>query len=134
MSSMNRINHFEIHATNPQELMTFYSQLFGWKFEKYPLPGMEYWGVVTGEKPEEGAINGGLLQRQTPKPDDNCAVVAYVCTATVENLDAMMDKAVKLGGSIALPKQAIPGMAWLGYCKDTDGNIFGMIQNDKNAK
>jgi predicted enzyme related to lactoylglutathione lyase len=27
----------------------------------------------------------------------------------------------------------IPGMGWLAYCKDTEGNIFGMMQNDPNA-
>lgn len=130
----NRVNHFEIHATDPDKVIKFYSEMFGWKIEKYPLPDMEYWGVVTGETPEAGAINGGLLRRRTPMPDDQYAVAAFVCTMTVENLDAMMEKAVKLGGKIALPKQAIPGMAWLGYCKDNDGNIFGMIQNDPTAK
>jgi predicted enzyme related to lactoylglutathione lyase len=28
----------------------------------------------------------------------------------------------------------IPGMGWLAYCKDTEGNIFGMMQGDPNAK
>jgi predicted enzyme related to lactoylglutathione lyase len=28
---------------------------------------------------------------------------------------------------------AIPGVGWLAYCKDTEGNIFGMMQSDKNA-
>lgn len=134
MASFNRINHFEIHATTPANVIAFYTKLFGWKFEKYPLPTMEYWGIVTGDKPEEGAINGGLIQRMGEAAKDGAAVNAYVCTVTVEHLDEMMDKAEKLGGSVALPKMPIPGMAWLGYCKDNDGNIFGMIENDKNAK
>jgi predicted enzyme related to lactoylglutathione lyase len=28
----------------------------------------------------------------------------------------------------------IPGVAWLAYGKDTEGNIFGMIQNDPAAR
>ncbi len=134
MASFNRVNHFEIHATTPEKVIKFYADMFGWKFEKYPLPGMDYWGVITGAKGEEGAINGGLIQRMGQPAEEGSAVNAFVCTITVENLDLMMQKVVKLGGMVALPKAAIPGMAWLGYCKDNDGNIFGMIQNDTNAK
>ena len=27
----------------------------------------------------------------------------------------------------------IPGVGWLAYAKDTEGNIFGMMQNDPSA-
>jgi len=27
----------------------------------------------------------------------------------------------------------IKSVGWLAYCKDTEGNIFGMMQEDKNA-
>jgi predicted enzyme related to lactoylglutathione lyase len=35
---------------------------------------------------------------------------------------------------MALPKMPIPGMGWLAYCKDSEGNIFGMMQADPSAK
>jgi len=38
------------------------------------------------------------------------------------------------GGSIALPKMPIPAMGWLAYGKDTEGNIFGVMQDDPTAK
>ncbi len=134
MASFNRVNHFEIHATDPAKTIKFYGDVFGWKFEKYPLPNMEYWGVLTGDKPEEGAINGGLLKRPCKAAPQGTDVTAFVCTMTVEHLDEMVKKIEKAGGKIALPKMAIAGMAWLIYCLDNDGNIFGMIENDKNAK
>jgi len=43
-------------------------------------------------------------------------------------------KAVELGGTIALPKMPIPTMGWLAYGKDTEGNLFGMMAMDPNAK
>ena len=30
------------------------------------------------------------------------------------------------GGQVALPKMALPGMAWQGYYLDTEGNTFGI--------
>jgi hypothetical protein len=65
---------------------------------------------------------------------DGQAVIAYVCTMPVEDLDAHVQKVLSLGGTIALPKMPITGMGWLAYCKDTEGNIFGMMQMDPNAR
>jgi predicted enzyme related to lactoylglutathione lyase len=27
----------------------------------------------------------------------------------------------------------IPGVGWLAYCKDTEGNVFGIMQDDPQA-
>jgi len=126
---MPRVVHFEIHAADPNRAVKFYESLFGWTFQKWEGP-MEYWLVTTGPNDQPG-INGGLVQRQGEI--DGQAVIAYVCTVDVENLDASVQAAVDNGGQIALPKMPIPGMGWLAYCKDTEGNIFGMMQGDPNA-
>jgi predicted enzyme related to lactoylglutathione lyase len=52
----------------------------------------------------------------------------------VENLDRTIETVLSNGGSMALPKMPVPGVGWLAYCKDTEGHIFGMIQNDPSAK
>lgn len=127
---MPRVVHFEIHAADPDRAVNFYKNLFGWEFQKWEGP-MEYWLVITGPNDQPG-INGGLVRRQGEI--DGQAVIAYVCTVDVENLDASVEKAVNNGGQIALPKMPIPGMGWLAYCKDTEGNIFGMMQGDPNAQ
>ncbi len=64
---------------------------------------------------------------------DGQAVIAFVCTVDVPAIDEYLKKATAGGATIALPKMAIPGVGWLAYCKDTEGNIFGMMQSDKNA-
>ena len=126
---MPRVVHFEIHAADTERAVNFYTTLFGWIFQKWEGP-MEYWLVTTGPDDQPG-INGGLVRRQGEI--DGQAVIAYVCTVDVENLDASVQTALDNGGQIALPKMPIPGMGWLAYCKDTEGNIFGMMQNDPNA-
>jgi predicted enzyme related to lactoylglutathione lyase len=126
---MPRVVHFEIHAADTERAVNFYTTLFGWSFQKWEGP-MEYWLVTTGPDDQPG-INGGLVRRQGEI--DGQAVIAYVCTVDVENLDSSVQTALDNGGQIALPKMPIPGMGWLAYCKDTEGNIFGMMQNDPNA-
>ena len=127
---MSRVIHFEIHAGDPDRAAKFYESLFGWTFQKWEGP-MDYWLVTTGPDSQPG-INGGLLRRQGEI--DGQAVIAYVCTVDVENIDAAITKAQSLGSQVVVPKMPIPGMGWLVYCKDTEGNIFGMMQADAVAR
>ena len=62
------------------------------------------------------------------------AYIHFTTDTKPANLDVYVDKALKNGGTIALPKMPIPTVGWLAYCKDTEGNIFGMMQMDPNAK
>ncbi len=129
---MARPMHFEIQASNPQALMDFYSGLFGWSFNKWE--GGDYWLIQTGSDNEPG-INGGLLPRTGPPPENMAAVNAFCVTVDVADLDALLAK-VAAGGSgalVAVPKTAVPGIGWLAYVKDPDGNIFGMMQADMKA-
>jgi len=126
---MPRVVHFEIHAADPERAVKFYEKVFGWTFQKWEGP-MEYWLVTTGPDDQPG-INGGLLKRQGEI--DGQAVIAYVCTVDVADLDGSMATVEANGGTVAVPKMPIPGMGWLAYYKDTEGNIFGMMQNDPSA-
>jgi predicted enzyme related to lactoylglutathione lyase len=128
---MARVIHFEIHADEPDRAIRFYSQLFDWTFQKWDGP-MPYWLVTTGADGEPG-INGGLLRRMGPGPMDGQAVNAFVCTVEVKNLDAALGTVGTLGGPVVVPKMAVPGVGWLAYAKDLEGNIFGMMQRDPAA-
>lgn len=127
---MGRVTHFEIHADDPDRAVAFYSALLGWQFQKWGGP-MEYWLVTTGPDGTPG-INGGLMKRQHPL-SGNDGVIAYVCTAMVSDLDGLIVRGRELGGAVALPKMPIPGMGWLAYLKDTEGNVFGLMQADPTA-
>ena len=127
---MARVVHFEIHATNPEQLISFYTDLFGWSFTKWEGP-MPYWLIVTGPDGEPG-INGGLVPRQGAGQGE--IVNAFVCTVDVTDVDETLRRGVELGGVVAVPKMPIPGMGWLGYLKDPDGNIFGAMAGDPTAK
>ena len=126
---MARVVHFEIHAADPDRAVNFYKKLFDWQFQKWEGP-MDYWLITTGPNEQPG-INGGLVRRQGEI--DGQAVIAYVCTVDVADVDASTNTATSNGAQVVLPKMAIPGVGWLVYCKDTEGNIFGMMQGDPNA-
>jgi predicted enzyme related to lactoylglutathione lyase len=85
---------------------------------------MEYWLVSTGK--EGPGIDGGLLKRPGPE-------ALTVNTLQVESVDAAAESVIANGGTVVVPKMAIPGIGWLVYCKDTEGIIFGMMHPDASA-
>ncbi|MFH0853408.1 MAG: VOC family protein [bacterium] len=128
---MARVIHFEIHADDPDRAADFYSQVFDWEITKWEGT-KDYLLVKTGEDNEPG-INGAIFKRQGARSQDD-AVIAYVCTIDISNLDGYIKRVKEHGGSLSLPKMAVPGVGWVAYCKDTEGNIFGMMQVDSEAQ
>lgn len=128
---MPRPMHFEIHAAEPERVQAFYRALFGWQFQAWAGPA-EYWVITTGSATEPG-INGGLVRRRGPRPAEGQAVNAFVCTVGVADVDATLAAVPAAGGTLALPKMAVPGVGWLAYVKDPDGNLCGVMQSNPAA-
>ncbi len=130
---MARPVHFEIQADDVERAKAFYATAFGWAFEDYSqVVGTPYFGVLTGPEGEPG-INGGLLRRPAPAPGAAQGTNAFVVTMQVDDYDATERKILEAGGQTALPKYALPGMAWQGYYLDTEGNTIGIHQPDEQA-
>ena len=125
---MTRPVHFEIHASDPVSLVKFYTDVFGWKFSH--MPQFSYWLIDTGSG---DGINGGMVQRRGPAPAPDAPVSAYVCSLGIDSVDTYLDRAVKAGAVVALPKMTIPGVGYQAYVKDPDGNLVGLHQPDRSA-
>lgn len=122
---MARVIHFEVPAENPERGAEFYKKVFGWQFQKWPGP-QDYWLISTGAKEQPG-IDGGMMRRQHPAQ-------GTVNTVDVASLDSTVTTVEKSGGKVVAPKMAIPGVGYLAYCQDTEGNQFGILQRDESAK
>jgi uncharacterized protein len=128
----NLVVHFEIHASEPQRLVDFYSELLGWRFTQFGET--PYWTIETGEGAMGNVagtaghgINGGLLQRSGPKPEVGATVVGCNIVVGVDDVDTLMKRGVELGGIEALPAEDMQGVGRVGYLLDPDNNVFGLI-------
>ncbi|PIQ78609.1 glyoxalase [Candidatus Peregrinibacteria bacterium CG11_big_fil_rev_8_21_14_0_20_46_8] len=131
----NRVVHFEIHAANTEKIAKFYSDVFQWEIKKWENPNMEYWMIMTApEGSKEPGINGGIVGRQGAAPKGGEPVTSFVSTIQVENVDEHITKVIAAGGKVTVPKMAIPGLAWLAYCTDPEGNIFGLYEENSDAE
>jgi len=120
----NRVVRFEIHADDTERCAKFYERLFRWEVHQWS--NQPYWVVNTGDDLATG-INGGITKRQDPR-------VNVYNTIYVDRLDEIISDIPQYGGAIVMPKMAIPGVGWFAYGQDTEGNIFGMMQSDVEAK
>lgn len=122
---MLRMVHFEINADDPERAVKFYQKTFGWEIKKWNGP-VDYWLVTTGPNDQPG-INGGIMKRMNPQ-------ATTYNTVDVPSVDQLTKKIVENGGKVIVPKMAVPGVGWMAYCADTEGNVFGIMQEDPKAK
>ena len=122
---MPRVVHFEISANEPEKVVAFYKNVFGWKIDKWDGPE-DYWLVNTGD-PNSPGINGGIF-----KPKE--LFTGTVNTVEVTNLEEFLEKVKENRGQVVTGKITIPGIGYVAYCKDVEGTIFGLIQPDQSAK
>jgi len=131
----NRVVHFEVQADDCERAMKFYKDVFGWEFMKWEGSPTPYWMLMTAPKDsKDPGINGGLLPRPVPLSAGMCGSNAFVATVQVDSYEDIEKKILSAGGKVAMPKFSIGGMAWQGYYLDTEGNTFGLLQTDANAK
>lgn len=120
---MAKVVHFEIPAANPETIMKFFNSTFGWNFMQF---GTEpYWLTAAGEEKEMG-IGGAIMERRDPKQP----MVNSIAVSSIDDIAPIIEQN---GGKIVVQKMAIPGMGYLAYFTDPEGNIHGLWQMDENA-
>jgi uncharacterized protein len=125
---MNAPAFFEVQADDPVRAAHFYGAIFNWKFAKVEGLPVEYWRIET-----EGP-RGGLLRRPAAPPALGSGTNAFVCSMEVRSFDQVAGQITSLGGRVAAPKFAVPGVCWQAYFIDTEGNTFGIFEPDSNAR
>jgi predicted enzyme related to lactoylglutathione lyase len=130
-------------ADDVERAKKFYSSVFGWEMQQMGSEFGNYVVIKTGPGPDDMAkgvrmedvgINGGLMKRNAPLPPDGMSPNAFTCIIGVDDIDAYITKVEAAGGKPQTDKMDVPGVGQLRYYKDTEGNIFGMLQPVPPAK
>jgi hypothetical protein len=116
--NMPKVIWFEIPVDDPERAIKFYEDVFGWKIEKWDGP-FDYWLITTGPDDEPG-INGAIMTKEMGEMVRD--------TIGVDSYDDFAKKIVKEGGTKLTEKMEIPKMGIMGSFKDTEGNIFAIME------
>ena len=120
---MARIVRIEVPSDNAERASKFYETVFGWKFGR--LEGAQsYWFCNEGPGSD---ISAGITKRIHPDQ-------RLITTIEVDDLDKTIESIVAAGGTVVAPKMALPGVGFLAFCTDSEGNTFGLAQQDRLAK
>jgi predicted enzyme related to lactoylglutathione lyase len=115
-----QIVHIEIPADDVAKGREFWGSLFGWQFESYPGGGSEY--DMTRISDQQGVAITNM------EPGKKGTRTYF----SVDDINAGAARVKELGGEADDP-QPVPSMGWFSTCRDTQGNEFGLWQNDPNA-
>jgi len=132
----NSVVHFEISYDELDRVKKFYSEVFGWAFQDL---GEDMGGYVlvypNGEINETRAtegINGGMMRRSASGASAG-PPNAFVCTISVEDAEATLEKVKSAGGTIEIPADVVPGIGMLAYFRDPENNLVGVLQTLERA-
>ena len=109
--------HFEIAGKDGKRLQEFYGKLFDWKVDVQAEMGN--YGMVEAS---EGGIGGGIFQAQEGM---GSFVTLYV---SVDDLQAFLDRAERLGGKTVVPPTPIPNVGAFAMFRDPEGNLLGLFK------
>jgi len=124
---MPTIAHFDLPADDLERAKKFYEKLLGWKFTSVPGMPMPYYLIETADLKGKKSVGGGMGPRGEPSQ----RIVNYIGVKSVEK---SVEDVKKLGGKVTMLKTAVPGWGYLAVCIDTEGNIFGLWEEDEKAK
>ena len=121
--------YFDLTVIDVEQAMRFFSEVLGWKFERFPMP-YPYFRIQAGAE-TEGGIDGGIgAVADAPAA---AGLPMTQVTIPVEDLDAILRKVVASGGRIVEPRTEIPGVGWYATCAEPGGLKFGLMEADLGA-
>ena len=118
----NAVSWFEIPSTQLDKAQAFYEAVLDCKLRRETMGPSE--GAVFPYEGDEG-VGGALLAGPTAPAPAAGGTLVYLDASP--SLDAALARALKAGGKVALPRQALPpGMGFFAHITDLDGNRVGL--------
>ena len=109
----------ELTTSDPDAAAKFYGELFGWKIESMDMGGGTYRVLKIGD-----TAVGGLMAMPAGAPP---MPPTWGCYVTVDNVDATVAQAVKLGGKVCVPAMEVPGVGRMAVIADAQGAMLSVM-------
>ncbi|MCG6493115.1 VOC family protein [Kitasatospora sp. A2-31] len=125
VSTDNALVWAELHTPDPEAGFAFYRQVFGWRSEKFPAPGMTYLVVSPAEGDQRATTFGGIApvmaEGQPP------SWTPYFATEVV---DELVGRAQAAGGRVLMAAEDVPNVGRIAWLADPFGAPFALIKGE----
>jgi predicted enzyme related to lactoylglutathione lyase len=112
----NPFTHVELNTTDLSKAKAFYTSLFDWKLEEFPMENGSYTMIMVGE-----GTGGGMMKH--PVPGAPSMWLAYVL---VDDINAATQKAKSLGATVMKDVTEVMDAGWLSIITDPTGALLGL--------
>lgn len=85
-------------------------------------PVRDYWLIYTQE-----GTGGGIMKRQNPDQ----RITDYFGVPSAQEFS---NKVLRLCGKVIVPRTAVSKMGYFVVCMDTEGNVFGLWEDNPQTK
>jgi hypothetical protein len=116
----NAVNWFELYSSDFDRAIRFYETILKVKLQTFPESGMK---MAMFPFDMEKGVGGAITQMAGCSPGAGGTIVYLNAEG---DLDGVLDRTAKAGGSIIKPRTAIGEHGFIGIIKDTDGNVVGL--------
>jgi uncharacterized protein len=107
----------QLNTNDIDRASAFYTELFGWRIEQVGTTETPYWGIYIGDQ-----LNAGMMQLPPGQP----APPHWLVYFGHNDLDAASEKISAAGGTLLVPKMAVPG-GEIVVAQDAQGAVFGIL-------
>ncbi len=119
----------ELHTPDIARAAAFYRSALGWETSAVHFPGGPYTSLNPAGTGEEGMFGGmvppddGPVEAETGRP-------SWLPYIGVEDTDAVVARAVELGGTVRMPATSVAGVGRLARLEDPYGARFAVLRGD----
>ena len=110
----------ELMTTDPEAAKQFYSEVFGWGMQDYPMEDMNYTVVKIGEEGIGGIM--GIPPEAAGTPPN------WGTYITVDNVDETVEKVTALNGKVLSPPRDIPDVGRMAIIQDPQGAVLMVMK------
>jgi uncharacterized protein len=117
MNTPGRVSWHELAATDWEQALAFYSEIFGWQKGTFDQGVMGTYQMFSAG----GQMVGGMFT----KPPTTVAPF-WLYYFYIDDIDAAMKRVVAAGGQILEGAIEVPGGSWVARCSDPQGAVFAL--------
>ncbi|MFC7987847.1 VOC family protein [Streptomyces pilosus] len=119
----------ELHTPDVARAAAFYRAALGWETSGVRFPGGVYTSLNPAGTGEEDMF-GGLVPSADDPPEAGPARPSWLPHIGVADTDAVVARAVGLGGTVRMPATSVAGVGRLARLEDPYGARFAVLRGD----
>lgn len=116
----NPVSYFEIPVSDMDRAIAFYEAVFSTTLERTTIDGLAMALFPFDEN--HAGISGALAQGESYVPSKSGPRVYF----SVVNIDAVLQRVLDCGGTVAYPKTPVGELGWVAEFIDSEGNQIAL--------